>query len=83
MSIAAHPQMLQGDHHTKVCPSGSAHPDWAIPEQQQQQPFLPQEGKVVERAAGALDRDYRPAPCPGAEGDRAATLKKEWLNHCH
>ncbi len=25
-----------GDHRTKVCPSGSADPDWAIPEQQQQ-----------------------------------------------
>ncbi len=71
------------DHCTEVCTSGSAHPDSAIPEQQQQQPFLPQEGKVVERAAGALDRDYRPVPSPGAEGDRAATLKKEWPNPHH
>ncbi len=68
-----------GDHRTKLCPSGSAHPDWETQEQQQQQPFLPQEGKVIERAAGALNRDYRPAPSPGTEEDRTATLKKEWL----
>ncbi len=67
-----------GDNCTKVCPSGSAYPDWASQENQQQQ-----EGKVIERAAGALDRDYRHSPSPGAEEDRTSTLKKEWPNTRH